>query len=561
MAPTTQRDSNASFHEVPNDSDPDLLKGSGSHGMTEFLLEAAEVETRLRQHILELMEPTIRKQAVMELRFKEMKTFLDKSRSEIDSLMAVRDGTESLNSIIDNFRTELSGWDKQRHEHEMKISDRISSQEVEINALRQSLELVKGVDNSSMSRALQNLGDMLAQYKEENTDLRRFCVERLDLNRDKGMKLRDEFENRTLAVEMHLHRLQDSQTRMDTKILHLEQVVTSMGSRVDNSCEGVADLWRAKASINCLSEQQQDLEEFMRHTNATVAALKQQFGSLVDDVKAHFETATMVVGKSTAQQMEAIRGQYQQDLERFNRMASEMANLENNQRTFQQTLESGVESTRKTTESALDGMNSELDQLNQRRTLDKKTGDLELSRLKHSVQQLEDIVQDAGHFGGGSGIRSDIVAMLVESALMGLACDLQDEEDRKDIGLFGTKSMQADKTFIPLPQINPYGRSISPRQTPTRLAKTSTGGNGFSAVGGSEPDTSFREPVISLDSRCLSCSGSQATVLAGFKLACLQYQPGAVEYERKKYSRYDLIRKRLELLQQCRKTLEPRTIN
>eukprot|EP00427_Karlodinium_veneficum_P025436 CAMPEP_0169112086 /NCGR_PEP_ID=MMETSP1015-20121227/27439_1 /TAXON_ID=342587 /ORGANISM="Karlodinium micrum, Strain CCMP2283" /LENGTH=575 /DNA_ID=CAMNT_0009174083 /DNA_START=78 /DNA_END=1805 /DNA_ORIENTATION=- len=574
MAPT-KKEGNATLNEVTNDRDPS--KWSGNHGMTEFLLEAAEVETRLRQHILELMEPTIRKQAVIELRFKELKSFSEKNRSEIDGLLAVRDGTESLNNIIDNFRSELASWDKQRHEHEYIVSDRLSTQEVEINALRQSLEMVKGVDNSSMVRSLQNLGDMLAQYKDENTDLRRFCVERLDLNRDKVAKLRDEFEMRTLAVENHLHRVQDSQTRLDTRIAHIDEVVSNMVGRVNNSCEGVADLWRAKASVSCLEEQQQDLEEFMRHTNATVASLKQQFGSLVDDVKSHFETATKVVGKSTAQQMEAIRGQYQQDLARLDRMATEMEDLVSKQKTFQETLQSAFESTRDTTESALEDLNSELDQLRQRGHIDQKTGQLEISRLKQSIAKLENCmhaevgvvatpaIPSGNSCGTGvvatpaisNGVRSDTLAMLVENAFMGLACDLQDEEDRKDIALYAAKPMQPERTLISLPQISQNGRSqtLSPRRS--RTLKTTTSSGGF---GGSNPDSSFKEPVISLDSRCLSCSGSQATVLAGFKLACLQYRPGAVEYERKTYNRSDLIQKRCELLQQCRKTLEPRTI-
>ncbi len=35
--------------------------------------------------------------------------------------------------------------------------------------------------------------------------------------------------------------------------------------------------------------------------------------------------------------------------------------------------------------------------------------------------------------------------------------------------------------------------------------------------------------VIAIDNRCLSCSGQATTVLAGFKIACLQYQGGRKE--------------------------------
>lgn len=63
------------------------------------------------------------------------------------------------------------------------------------------------------------------------------------------------------------------------------------------------------------------------------------------------------------------------------------------------------------------------------------------------------------------------------------------------------------------------------------------------------------DPTVMLDTRCLSCSGNQATVLAGFKMACLQYAPTPVLYEKSAYTRTELIKLRVDLLEQVREQL------
>merc|ERR1719247_1940954 len=126
------------------------------------------------------------------------------------------------------------------------------------------------------------------------------------------------------------------------------------------------------------------------------------------------------------------------------------------------------------------------------------------------------------------------MAMLVESAWLAVACALQDDEDRRSIALYGQKpAVTPDKDK--LPDISPGTRAMSPRKTVR--------------------PTSLQEPVVSLDNRCLSCSPNGGTVLAGFKMACLQYQPGLVQCEGKSYNRSDLIKRQKELLQQVRNSV------
>merc|ERR1711981_1269582 len=74
---------------------------------------------------------------------------------------------------------------------------------------------------------------------------------------------------------------------------------------------------------------------------------------------------------------------------------------------------------------------------------------------------------------------------------------------------------------------------------------------------GSEPEAADGgEAVISVDNRCLRCSGQAQHVLSGFKMACLQYAPGPVSYAKKLYKREELLDLRQKLLEQAQEQLQ-----
>lgn len=571
---------------------------SGTAPMTAFLLEAAEVETRLRQHILELIEPCIRKQSILDGRVKEVNAYISTLQDEVQDLKSLSSGADGMYSMVENFRVELAGWDKERHDHETKVGDRLSLQETEINGLRQSLEAVKGADHGAIQRSLQNMGDMLTTYKNENTDLRRFVVERIDVNRDKLAKLRDEFETRTMILENQMHHLQDMQSTTNTNVTHMLDVVQRMDVRVqENNCS-IEDIWRSKASVSCVEEQQQDLTEFMRHVNSVVSALKQQFGSLVDDVKAHFETATKTVGQSTAFQMDNMRKKYEEDVKRIDGVRHDIEEFVQQQSSAHVHLEQELVDLRQTilfggadppTEAGSPSQPSEepdanvevreqaavslpeagswglsqlrrsIDNLEKQRGLDSKNLQVELMSMKKRSHDHE--AQLADH-SAEMKCRSTVISTLVDSALMGLALELQDDQDRKNIALFGIrdgvqKGASSNLPDIGLKQSRTVGTNPSlrtPTMTPRRRLTQKSPEAPLSMVHTPRTESSDLEhdAVLSLDTRCLSCSGSQHTVLAGFKMACLQYAPGPVEWERTNYGRSDLISKRMELLQQAK---------
>lgn len=59
----------------------------------------------------------------------------------------------------------------------------------------------------------------------------------------------------------------------------------------------------------------------------------------------------------------------------------------------------------------------------------------------------------------------------------------------------------------------------------------------------------MKSKIISIDKTCLSCTSQSSVVLSAFKMACLQYQPSSVSYNRQPYNRKELLHIRGRLLE------------
>ena len=103
-----------------------------------------------------------------------------------------------------------------------------------------------------------------------------------------------------------------------------------------------------------------------------------------------------------------------------------------------------------------------------------------------------------------------LICMLSEVARIGLATNVREQEDRKGVGLFAG--------------------TIDDRNTSSKGPSA----QGAALVGLSE----HRKGSVSLDMRCLSCSGQSAPqVLQLYKVACLNYNPSQVVYRNNEFSR------------------------
>jgi len=526
---------------------------------SQMLTEVSSVENRLRQHTLELLEPTIRRQGQLEEKLKTAISVTKGVQGEMVGMRKLKDDAEAQSQLIDHFRVELAEWDKERRLSEQQAGNRLSHQETEMNTLRMAIEK-RTSDFNGLQRTLKGLGDIVTSAREDTTELRRYSMERLDMNRDKIAKLRDEYESRAIGAENDVHRLQDRQTCADSAINHMQAEIRQMGEKVMHNGRGIAELTRLKASVACFEQLQQEMTAFIQKTNATVKMVTEQFNDVVDDVKAHFDTAATVCSTSTAKQIEDLQFAYKRDIANVEKVRQEMTEFLNSQTQKQKALEKEVREIASSTSVEISEVRSNLDDSMHRQHVEKKICDQEQQHLRTSIKTLKE-----SHEGSGGQAYKTVLQLLIDCQLLSAALDRQDDADRKNIALFGYKegaehplsARGGEGSF--LPDIDGVSNAST---TATSFCKRSPRKKGASSDhrhrserSGDASAAAATNSSVAIDKRCLSCSGSSATTLAGFKMACLQYFPSAVEYETTTYTRPELIKRRQDFMDQAREQI------
>jgi len=497
-----------------------------------LLVEAAEIETRLRQHVMELIVPTIRRQTLLEAKIKEAKATLESQVIEVAQCKKTNQDAEGKSQMVDNFRLELAKWDAERHAFEQKVASDLVNVASELDALRETLEK-RSHDSSSVQRTLGDISGLITDGRAETAELRRYCVERLDTMRDDVFGLRDEFETRTTAVENFARELQDCHTRTSMSISKMQAETERVCHTGELNSEGIDKLWKEKSSVKSLEKSQHEMSELDKHVKGQVREMSQSFERLTSDVNAQIKTAVEFLGTSAATLMEDMKLKYKDETERINRKNQEVEKLVSEQVEGVSAISTHMAQLTERTNESVREMTELVVSSTQKNTA---TQDLETEvRLSRKlIKDVEDKAREQDHL---LRKRDDALCLLLESQLLSAALERQDDQDRKNIALFGFKpdKHEADRGFM-LPGLQ--GTPSSPWRMPRKK------------MGGDSDQT-----VVSMDMRCLSCSGSSTTVLAGFKLACLQYAPKPVEYKKTVYTRTDLIHQRTELLHQAKERL------
>lgn len=512
-----------------------------------LLLEAASIENRLRAHVLELVEPVVRRSALLDGKLKEVRSSVEQLRAEVFAVREAQGSGENIKQMLDSMRSELAEWDNHRRAFQEQVTEQICLKESEIVLLRQRIEL-QADTVASTSRGLKHMGDLLTETKDEMEEVRRYCQERVDVTRDKVMKLRDDFETQGHSVELEQHRLRDDVTSCAHTFSMVKAEVQRLSSAVAEIMVQVSDLFRSRATVGCVEEQQSNFLEFSRAVDAQVMGLRKQLDGILEDVKGHVRTAADVVTAGTrSREIADMQQQCLAEVKRIDDVLKAVDAMFQRQHHSAQDIQKQIDELKRKTERKEEAT-AMTDRQGASMKPNQDTAELKLEVMALR-KALKDLVDQDKMNKQSRLTHQDIMSLLVESTLLSAQLDLTDDQDRKNIALFGYKHVQQEKDtrdFKSSP--NTTGGLLLPDLTP-RLKQTPSFPPTFSL-------DKIEKPTLNLDKRCLSCSGSPSTVLAGFKLACLQYSPSPVEFRQVTYSRSELIRLRIDLLRQAQDQLK-----
>eukprot|EP00438_Fugacium_kawagutii_P029836 Skav200962 [mRNA] locus=scaffold448:471860:473407:- [translate_table: standard] len=504
--------------------DPGTSQGELGDAMAPNLLalEAGEIENRLRKHTIELTEPAIARTAAFERKLREVRLYTDHNAENLKQLQQKLSGQENVKLTVESFRGELFEWDKERRDHQHLMNEKLCLQEDELSALHRKIEL-QSFRTEAVGRGLKQMGDLLAETKEELSELRGYCSERIDVNREKIYKLRDELEAKHSAIETTQFKLCDDITSMTTVFEHVHSEIEKAAANSAKAVQSAKELWYVKANVASVEEQQATFEEFSRSLSDAVGSLKMQLDNVIVDVQEQFHTATQVMAASTAKQIGNMRSQYAEDIAQMDSIIKENSALNQRIAEQEQSFQASLASIREHFGAEISKLHDSLTEKDKPDPI-REEFILEVQQLRRSCKEFQErIVQHER----ARALERDGMHAIVESQQIAAQIHYHDDQDRNNIALFGCKPVVEREGLLP---------SIDPKASQTPRSKDKA---------------ALSAPLVSLDKRCLSCCGGAGSVLAGFKIACLNYTAGPVEYRQAMYSRAELLHLQSKLVDQA----------
>jgi len=507
-------------------------------------VEFAEFETRIRKFILELMENTIHKASMLSLDLASVRETVQKHGQSLNDMASLSVKAEQQISIVEHFREELGKWDVQRRASEAKVAEEISVVKQELDSFRYNLERKESALHG-LQRSVERVQGEMNRLQESQEALRRHCEKRLDQQSKAINGAKTDFEVKLLALETKHNNLSDELWGEETGLAKVTGELQKTNSIVTVLSEEMKKVQRSKANVQQLERMQEEVNELIREANSNVAALKQTVGNVVNDVKEHFRTATNTIASHNAAMISEVRGSYQEELGHAANLRSDvMKFMQDTQRNISH-LEEVVSHSHEQTEQMVKEVRIDVEDLNRKRKRDKNTSDLENKGLK---KRLNGVFETSDVVARGLEHLSSVLWSILQSERAASALDYQDDADRAKVALMGYKDQK--------PGDNLPAGSKGPKRPASVQGMHGESQHSARSKGNDDSDGTGRGPVVSVDQRCISCSGQAATVMAGFKVACLQYAPGPVQYQNRTFERKDLLGLRQQLLDQANEALQ-----
>jgi hypothetical protein len=436
---------------------------------------------------------------------------------------------------VEGFREEMSKWEHERHAVQAHIAETISSVKQDLDNFRYSLER-KDASIHSMQRTMDRLVGELSKMQEGSEGLRQHVELRLGQSGKILNGAKTDLECKLIALETKHNRLSDDLWGEETGLARATANITKTNDLVMALSEEMKRMQHDKANVTQLEAVQDDVNELTGDAKNQVTMLKQTVDTMVNDVKAHFKTATNTVAAHNASMLSEVRASYQEELSHAAALRSEVMQFMQETTQNVSRLENIVDTSHDQTSEMVKKVGEDVGELNRCRKRDNSDFNLTGQTMKEQISKVssssEAVAKCLEHLGS-------VLTILLKSERVASALAQQENIDRTKVALMGyrdKKGQEARPATTSKVSKRPSVRKSSGQQDSSELSDSG-------------------EAVISVDNRCLSCSGQAQHVLSGFKMACLQYAPGPVTFSKKLYKREELLDLRQRLLEQAQDQL------
>eukprot|EP00388_Colpodella_angusta_P011236 GDKJ01028878.1.p1 GENE.GDKJ01028878.1~~GDKJ01028878.1.p1 ORF type:complete len:583 (+),score=93.70 GDKJ01028878.1:30-1778(+) len=522
-------------------------------------LEFADFETRMRKFIVDLLEPTLHRVSLFENELSSVKQSLERNSRALTEINVLSIRAEQQLNMVEQLREEMSKWDSQRRVYESRLTEDLNLLKSDMDNVRFTLDR-RDSAIQAVERTCERLGNDVANAVEANQVLRDYTDARLEAQTSQNATLRTEMEVKLISLETKHNTLADELWGEETGLAKVSAEVSRNAEVIQALVEDLKRINKTKIDVKTFEAAQNETHELIRDTSGSLVELRHAVASVVQEVKDHFRTASNTIAAHNAAMLSEVRSMYSEELEQSAQMRTDVIKFMRETEQHVKDVESSVDMTRNEIQTVLKTVADDMENVEKRAKKDRTEIDIDLKNIK---KRMAGVLDNSHVVLKGLEHLTAVLSIALEASRISTTLDIQDDADRKKVALMGYKndSNQNNPNSTSLPTVPPPNQTSRPLSSSSIRPATAgsagrVGGRTISTAANNFNASSAGGLVMSVDNKCLSCTSQPATVLAGFKLACIQYQPGAVRFNNRSFNRSELLAVQQQLLEQAHEALQ-----
>lgn len=411
------------------------LNPDGNHVPMEDEVRQAEMESRLRGMITEVLKPSIvkvtRLQTDQEMMFQKFQEMIDGHQQVLDAQKEAKEHNE----VIGVFRHKLSEFWTCNNTLEDKINHYQKSAVQRMEELEQTCDL--GKSNSlrlgrNLDRALRDVDRIdntikgmqgaLEKSIHKNKESTNFEIKQMQSRVDEVRELHNKLENEVWGPEQ----ISDISP---TCLRKLDMQIRKQTSLLTESLEDIAKLQKLDGELIQLNQRQGKAEEQITELGSTTKDLGERVEVSAQEAKADFKQASNLMAAFSANLVREARHSFKDELKHAQQMQEDVSNFV---RTTQATIQESdefVKSLSRQLEVMVREMRFDLDSHDEKRHRDKQAVEEQLhdvnAKIMNARESSDCMLRGLEHVSG-------VISMTLQSERMSAALDLQEFVERKD---------------------------------------------------------------------------------------------------------------------------------
>eukprot|EP00746_Dinoflagellata_sp_MGD_P167804 gnl/MRDRNA2_/MRDRNA2_98725_c0_seq1.p1 gnl/MRDRNA2_/MRDRNA2_98725_c0~~gnl/MRDRNA2_/MRDRNA2_98725_c0_seq1.p1 ORF type:complete len:601 (+),score=156.07 gnl/MRDRNA2_/MRDRNA2_98725_c0_seq1:117-1919(+) len=393
----------------------------------EHELEIAEMETRLRQMVLELLKPTIHKTSRLTFELETLSEKVGQHGAQLEEMLELQQKVSQQMEMIDIFRDEMAKRGADMRAFEAKCIEEQQVVRRELENFRHSFEQKKSV-LAQLTRNVDRAMSEVTMLQEELDKASKDLSDRLDGQTKTQTEENQRVHIRIDQLEKAHYQLHDELWGEDTGLKKIEKDLGATNRSVRNILEEIEGLKKHKDILDALASRQDNCEESLKSTQDICERLRQAVERVADETKDQLRDASNLMAAHSASLLKEVRGSFKEELGHSQRLRTDVMTFMRDTQAAIVELRRNLETTSSQTEAVAKEVRIDLEEVNSKRKIDKLSLEAELKAFRQRIggafEHSEALLRGLEHIAG-------VVSVALQSERISAALDFQDFTDRK----------------------------------------------------------------------------------------------------------------------------------